>query len=170
MRKSNFMDSKELILNKVKEKFGQAIEAISDFRNDLCFTINRNQIVELSRFLKEDSELEFIFCKDVTAIDWAARKNRFTTVYHIYSFKLNFNLRLKVNIDVDPPAVETITSVWKSADWYERETFDMYGIKFLNHPDLRRMYMPEGFEHYPLRKDFPVIGIPGSLPLPNKAE
>jgi len=170
MRKSNFMDSKELILNKVKEKFGQAIEAISDFRNDLCFTINRNQIVELSRFLKEDSELEFIFCKDVTAIDWAARKNRFTTVYHIYSFKLNFNLRLKVNIDVDPPAVETVTSVWKSADWYERETFDMYGIKFLNHPDLRRMYMPEGFEHYPLRKDFPVIGIPGSLPLPNKAE
>jgi NADH-quinone oxidoreductase subunit C len=164
------MDSKELILNKVKEKFGQAIEAISDFRNDLCFTINRNQIVELSRFLKEDSELEFIFCKDVTAIDWAARKNRFTTVYHIYSFKLNFNLRLKVNIDVDPPAVETVTSVWKSADWYERETFDMYGIKFLNHPDLRRMYMPEGFEHYPLRKDFPVIGIPGSLPLPNKAE
>jgi NADH-quinone oxidoreductase subunit C len=170
MPKSDFMEIKELITKKIKDRFNQAVEEISDFRNDLCFTIQKDKIVELAKYLKEDPELEFLMCKDVTVIDWAARKNRFTTVYHVYSFKLNFNLRLKVNIDVDPPAVETITSVWKSADWYERETFDMYGIKFLNHPDLRRMYMPEGFEHYPLRKDFPVIGIPGSLPLPNKAE
>jgi NADH-quinone oxidoreductase subunit C len=109
-------------------------------------------------------------CKDVTAIDWATRKNRFTTVYNIYSFLLNYPLRLKSNIDIDPPAIDSITSVWKSADWYERETFDMYGIKFINHPDLRRMYMPEGFEYYPLRKEFPVLGIPGSLPLPDKDE
>ncbi len=164
------MNLKELITDKVKEKFGAALEEVSDFRDDICLTVKSDQIVALGKFLKEDPDLQFIMCKDITAIDWATRKKRFTAVYHIYSFKLNYTLRLKANIDVDPPAIETVTSVWRSADWYERETFDMYGIQFINHPDLRRMYMPEGFEYYPLRKDFPVIGIPGSLPLPHKAE
>jgi len=164
------MNTKELITEKVKEKFGGSVEEISDFRDDLCITIKKDQIVNLGKFLKEDIDLQFIMCKDVTAIDWATRKKRFTTVYHIYSFKLNYSLRLKSNVDDYPPTIETVSSVWQSANWYERETWDMYGIKFLNHPDLRRMYMPEGFEHHPLRKDFPLMGIPGSLPLPNKAE
>lgn len=164
------MNTKELIVEKVKEKFGESVEEISDFRDDLCITIKKDQIVNLGKFLKEDTSLEFIMCKDVTAIDWATRKKRFTTVYHIYSFQLNYTLRLKSNIDDDPPTIETVSSVWQSANWYERETWDMYGIKFVNHPDLRRMYMPEGFEYHPLKKDFPVLGIPGSLPLPNKAD
>jgi NADH-quinone oxidoreductase subunit C len=164
------MNLKELISGKVKEKFGAALEEVSDFRDDICLTIKSDQIVSLGKFLKEDPDLQFIMCKDITAIDWATRKKRFTAVYHIYSFKLNYTLRIKANIDDNPPAIESVASVWRSADWYERETFDMYGIKFINHPDLRRMYMPEGFEHYPLRKDFPVLGIPGSLPLPHEAE
>ena len=164
------MNTKELIVEKVKEKFGESVEEISDFRDDLCITIKKDQIVNLGKFLKDDPSLQFIMCKDVTAVDWATRKKRFTTVYHIYSFKLNYSLRLKSNIDDDPPTIETVSSVWQSANWYERETWDMYGIKFVNHPDLRRMYMPEGFEHHPLKKDFPLLGIPGSLPLPNKAE
>lgn len=164
------MNLKELISGKVKEKFGAALEEISDFRDDICLAIKSDEIVALGKFLKEDPDLQFVMCKDITAIDWATRKKRFTTVYHIYSFKLNYTLRIKANIDDNPPAIESVTSVWRSADWYERETFDMYGIKFINHPDLRRMYMPEGFEHYPLRKDFPVLGIPGSLPLPHEAE
>lgn len=164
------MDIGKLILDKVNTRFGESIIETSDFRDDLCITIKKEQIVALGKFLKEDPQLLFIMCKDVTAIDWATRKNRFTTVYHIYSFILNYSLRIKSNINDDPPAIDSVTSVWKSADWYERETFDMYGIKFINHPDLRRMYMPEGFEYYPLRKEFPVLGIPGSLPLPNKDE
>lgn len=164
------MEIKELIINKVKEKFSSSLEDISDFRDDLCFTIKKDQVTAFAKFLKEDSDLEFVTCKDVTAIDWAARQRRFTVVYHVYSFKLNFTLRIKANIDDDLPAIETVSRIWPSANWYERETYDMYGIKFLNHPDLRRMYMPEGFEYYPLRKEFPVLGIPGSLPLPNKAE
>ena len=164
------MNLTELIAGKVKEKFGTSLEEVSDFRDDLCLTIKDDKILQLAKFLKEEPELEFVMLKDVTAIDWATRKKRFTAVYHVYSFKLNYTLRLKANIDTDPPAIESVTSVWPSAEWYERETWDMYGIKFINHPDLRRMYMPEGFEHYPLRKDFPVLGIPGSLPLPHKAE
>ena len=109
-------------------------------------------------------------CKDVTAIDWATRKNRFTVVYHIYSFQLNYQLRLKANITGTAEEINSVTSIWPSANWYERETWDMYGIKFINHPDLRRMYMPEEFEYHPLRKEFPVMGIPGSIPLPEKAD
>ena len=164
------MEVKELIIDKVKSQFGESVVEISDFRNDLSITTKKEKLVEICNFLKEDSELQFAMCKDVTAIDWATRKNRYTTVYHIYSFLLNFNLRLKANIETEPAKIDSVVSVWASADWYERETFDMYGVIFENHPDLRRMYMPEGFQYYPLRKDFPVIGIPGSLPLPQKPE
>ena len=164
------MNLKELITDEVKEKFGAALEEVADFRDDICLTVKSDQIVALGKFLKDNPDLQFIMCKDITAIDWATRKKRFTAVYHIYSFKLNYTLRIKANIDDDPPTMESVTSVWRSAEWYERETWDMYGIKFINHPDLRRMYMPEGFEYHPLRKDFPLLGIPGSLPLPHKAE
>lgn len=162
------MEMKELIVEKLKKNFGEFIQEVTDFRNDLSITIASSKIVDVAKFLKEDSELEFVMCKDVTAIDWATRKNRFTVVYHIYSFKNNYFLRLKSNIVEETPAIDSVTSVWPSANWYERETFDMYGIIFNNHPDLRRMYMPEGFQYHPLRKEFPVLGIPGSLPLPEK--
>ncbi|MEJ5350541.1 MAG: NADH-quinone oxidoreductase subunit C [Melioribacteraceae bacterium] len=164
------MEFKELIIQKVKEKFENSIEEITEFRCDLSITIKKDKIVELAKLLKEDDDLHFETCIDVTAIDWATRKNRFTVVYHVYSYKNNFTLRIKANIDDDPPQIDSVTSVWKSANWYERETYDMYGIIFINHPDLRRIYMPEGFEYHPLRKDFPVLGIPGSLPLPDKIE
>lgn len=162
------MEMKELIVEKLKKNFGEFIQEVTDFRNDLSITITSSKIVDVAKLLKEDSELEFVMCKDVTAIDWATRKNRFTVVYHIYSFKNNYFLRLKSNIVEETPAIDSVTSVWPSANWYERETFDMYGIIFNNHPDLRRMYMPEGFQYHPLRKEFPVLGIPGSLPLPEK--
>ncbi|MBI1936958.1 MAG: NADH-quinone oxidoreductase subunit C [Ignavibacteriales bacterium] len=164
------MQFKELIVEKVKEKFGESLQDVNEFRGDLSLTIHKDKILQLAEFLHNDSELAFTMCKDVTAIDWAVRKNRFTVVYHLLSLKNNFNLRVKANLENEPYTIESVTSVWRSADWYERETYDMYGIVFENHPDLRRMYMPEGFEYYPLRKDFPVLGIPGSLPLPNKTE
>jgi NADH-quinone oxidoreductase subunit C len=160
----------ELIVKKIENVFGSSLEEVSEFRGDLCLTFSKDKIVPLAGFLRDEPELLFLMCKDVTAVDWSTRQKRFTVVYHIYSFKLNFTLRIKSNIDGNPPSIDSVASVWRSADWYERETFDMYGIDFINHPDLRRMYMPQGFEYFPLRKDFPVIGIPGSLPLPVKAE
>lgn len=164
------MNNKELIIQKLKENFSESIKEVSDFKEDLSVTIKSDKILDVSKFLKEDIDLLFVMCKDVTAIDWATRKNRFTVVYHIYSFKLNFNLRLKSNLESEPYQIDSVTSIWQSANWYERETYDMYGIEFIKHPDLRRMYMPEGFEYHPLRKDFPVLGIPESLPLPQKPE
>ena len=89
-------------------------------------------------------------------------------MYNLYSLGHKRHLRLKVRTGEEHPVVPTVTGVWPGANWHERETFDMFGIRFDGHPDLRRMYMPEEFEYYPLRKDFPLMGIPDSLPLPRR--
>lgn len=157
---------KEIILNKLIEKLGASQIEFSEFRNDLSILLKKEHLLDAALLLRNDEELKFDMCKDVTAIDWEKRKNRFTIIYHVYSFKNKFELRLKVNIDEADLAIASLSGIWKSAEWYERETFDMYGIRFISHPDLRRVYMPEEFEYYPLRKDFPLLGIPGSLPLP----
>ena len=162
------MDLKSLIPQKLKEKFPSVNFEVTDYKDELTLKFDKKFVVEVCKFLKSDSELEFHWCSDVTAIDWATRKNRFTVVYNIFSMKHNFRLRLKTDVDESDGTIDSVSSVWKAANWQERETYDMYGIKFNNHPDLRRMYMPEEFEYHPLRKDFPLMGIPGSIPLPKK--
>ncbi len=162
------MDIKELVPQKLNEQFNEIDFELSEYLDELTIKLPKEHIVNVCEFLKKDSDLEFLLCLDITAIDWAKRKNRFTVVYHIYSFKNNFRLRLKADVDESGCTIDTVSSVWKGADWQERETYDMYGIKFNDHPDLRRMYMPEDFEYHPLRKDFPLMGIPGSIPLPKK--
>jgi NADH-quinone oxidoreductase subunit C len=165
------MDLKALIPQKLKEEFPTIEFDVSDYKDELTIKFDKKYVVEVCAFLKSDSELEFKLCSDITAVDWSTRKNRFTVVYNIFSLKHNFRLRLKVplsGIDESDCSIDSVTSVWQASNWQERETFDMYGIKFNNHPDLRRMYMPEEFEYHPLRKDFPLMGIPGSLPLPKK--
>lgn len=162
------MELKELISQKLQANFPEAELEFSEFRNELSVKFNKKFVNHICKFLKEDSELEFLLCEDVTAVDWVKRKNRFTVVYHIFSLKHNFRLVLKSDVDESDCAIDTVSSVWKTSNWQERETYDMYGIKFNNHPDLRRIYMPEEFEYYPLRKEFPLLGIPGSLPLPKK--
>jgi NADH-quinone oxidoreductase subunit C len=164
------MEFKELIPQKIKENLRAANFKQSEYRGELALYFNKKDIVETCKFLKSDPDLEFLLCEDITAIDWAKRKNRFTVVYHIFSLKNKFRLRLKTDVDEEDLSIDTVSSVWKTANWQEREVYDMYGITFNNHPDLRRMYMPEEFEYYPLRKDFPLMGIPGSLPLPKKED
>ena len=162
------MEFKEILLKKINDQFPELKIDATVFRDELTISFDKSFILSVCQFLKSNPELEFILCADITAIDWAKRKNRFTVVYNLYSFKNNFRVRLKTNVDESDCTIDSVTSVWNSANWQERETYDMYGIKFNSHPDLRRMYMPEEFEYHPLRKDFPLIGIPGSLPLPKK--
>jgi NADH-quinone oxidoreductase subunit C len=159
---------KEIILNQLKAKLPNLQLECSEYKDELALQLQKKDVVEVCKVLKNDSELKFIHCEDVTAIDWAKRKNRFAVVYHLFSLKNKFRLVIKVDVDESDCSLDTVSSVWRSANWHEREVYDMYGIKFNNHPDLRRMYMPEEFEYHPLRKDFPVLGIPGSLPLPKK--
>ncbi|MCH8942771.1 MAG: NADH-quinone oxidoreductase subunit C [Bacteroidetes bacterium] len=162
------MELQELIIQKLQKNFPDSFISSNVYMGDLSVKVDKKEIVKICTLLKEDSELLFILCEDVTAIDWSKRNNRFTVVYHIFSFKHNFRLRIKADVDESDCAIDTVSSVWKTANWEEREVYDMFGISFNNHPDLRRMYMPEDFEHYPLRKDFPLMGIPGSLSLPKK--
>jgi len=162
------MELKELLQQKLKEKFPKSEFEFSEFRDELSIKLNKENILSVCRFLKEDADLEFLLCEDITAVDWAKRKDRFTVVYHIFSLKNKFRLVLKSDVDENDCSIDSVTSVWKTSNWQERECYDMYGIKFNNHPDMRRIYMPEEFEYYPLRKDFPLMGIPGSLPLPKK--
>lgn len=162
------MLDKNQILNKLKVNFSQIEFSISEFRNELEIKFDKSFIVDVCKYLKSDNDLEFLLCEDITAIDWAKKKNRFSVVYHIFSLKNNFRLKLKCDVDESDCSINSVTSVWKTSNWQEREAFDMYGIAFNNHPDLRRMYMPEEFNYYPLRKDFPLMGIPGSIPLPKK--
>lgn len=162
------MEIKELVLQKLKDQFPEINFESKEYRDELSITFDKKFIVEVAQFVKSDPDLQFVLCEDVTAVDWAKRKDRFTVLYHLFSIKNSFRIRLKVNVDESDCAVDTVTSVWGSANWAEREVYDMLGIKFNNHPDHRRMYMPEDFEYHPLRKDFPLMGIPGSLSLPKK--
>jgi NADH-quinone oxidoreductase subunit C len=158
----------EVVLEKLKSRFADAVLEVKEFRDELTVVVPKQRIVEICRFLKEDPQLQFEFLADVFGIDMYTPTKRFGVIYNLYSLQNKNRIRIKVFTEEEDPKVPTMTGVFGTANWHERETFDMFGIIFEGHPDLRRIYMPDDFEHYPLRKDFPLMGIPGSLSLPKK--
>lgn len=156
------------VVAKLKSHFPNVSFEATEFREELTVVLPKENIVAVCRFLKEDPELGFNLLADLCGIDMNTPTKRFGVIYNLYSLSNKFRIRLKTFTEEDEPTVPTVTGVWSTANWHERETYDMFGIQFQGHPDLRRMYMPDEFEHYPLRKDFPLMGIPGSLPLPKK--
>jgi len=156
------------VLERLKAKFPNSIAEEAEFRGELTVVVPHEQIVEICHFLKEDDELQFNLLADLCGIDMYTPTKRFGVVYNLYSFKNKYRMRIKIFVEEASPRVPTVTGVWGTANWHERETFDMFGIIFEGHPDLRRMYMPDEFEYHPLRKDFPLMGIRGSLELPKK--
>jgi len=147
---------------------------LNEHRNQYTLILdNKELILELLKELKENKETNFDMLTDVTAIDWAKNDKRFELVYFLYSSENKFRLRIKIPIDEKNCVCPTAENIYPAANWYEREVWDMYGIKFEGHSDMRRFYMPEDFfddktgeQYHPLRKDFPLTGIPDSLPLP----
>lgn len=123
---------------------------------ELTLTIAPEKIVDVCSFLKHD--LSFVRLSGVTAVDWFPDEPRFEVIYHLHSLDRNERLRLKCRVGGENPQIESVTSIWRGANWYEREVFDLFGVRFLNHPDLRRIMMPDYWEGHPLRKDFPVHG------------
>ena len=154
--------------NLVKEKISQFTPEYYDVNGTPGIVTTPDKVYEIANILKNDIDLCFDSMRDVVGVDRFIKINRFEVIYNIYSIKFKDRIFLKVLCDTKKPEMPTLSSVWASADWYEREAFDMFGIDFTGHPDLRRIYMPEEFEYYPLRKDFPLMGIPGSLYLPKK--
>ena len=130
---------------------------ISDDFNQLQISISANQILDVVDFIKNDEACEFRQITDIAGVDFPERTKRFDIIYHFLSFKHNIRLRIKIAVSEDE-TISSITSIFPAANWFEREAFDMYGIQFKDHPDLRRILTDYGFEGYPLRKDFPLSG------------
>ena len=126
--------------------------------DELTVMVSPRDIVKVMTFLREDERCQFLSFIDVTAIDWPSRPNRFDVVYHLMSPKLNLRIRVKAEVGEDI-AVPSMISVFPGADWFEREVYDLYGVLFSGHPDMRRILTDYGFEGHPLRKDFPLTGF-----------
>jgi len=142
----------------IEAKLGEAILSTSMTFGELTLNVTRDSIVEVTRFLKEDSQCQFACFIDACGVDYPQRAERFDVVYHFLSPTQNTRIRVKLTTDERTP-VQSICEVFPGADWFEREAYDMYGIFFVGHPDLRRLLTDYGFEGYPLRKDFPVSGF-----------
>lgn len=163
------------VLPKLIEQFGEDAFAYTEHRGELSVSVPRERLLEFVGYLRNEPDLHFNFLKDVCAVDWNRRKERFELIYNLWSIDHNIRLRVKCFTEEKNPHVDSVTGLYPGANWYERETYDMHGIIFDGHPDLRRMYMPEDFVDpntgeplYPLRKEFPMMGVPGSLPLPDR--
>ena len=144
-----------MTLKKLKEKFPAFIVEIIEFRGELTFIIRKESLIEVCRFLRDDDELRCDFLSDICGVDFPEREKRFEVVYNLYSIPNRWRVRLKVNLAEDE-SVDSLTSLWDAANWLEREAYDMFGIKFDNHPDLKRILMPDDWIGHPLRKDFPL--------------
>jgi NADH-quinone oxidoreductase subunit C len=134
-----------------------AIEGRTLRLGELTLDVRADQVASVITFLRDDPRCKFTTLIDICGVDYPERGKRFDVVYHLLSMQLNHRVRIKVQTDEDTP-VPSIVGVYPCADWFEREEFDMYGILFSNHPDLRRILTDYNFEGFPLRKDFPLTG------------
>ena len=134
----------------------------TEFRGETTFWLEREDLRDVAKFCRD--ELGFDYLLDISSVDNFGDEPRFEVVYELYSLSINVHVRLKLRVSEDDPTVDTLSDIWPAADWHEREIYDMMGIRFNNHPDLRRILMWEGYPYFPLRKEFPVEGLPSNMP------
>ena len=142
----------------IADALGPGVTGFQVARGELILAARAAAIVEVATFLRDDPRCQFWGIVDITAVDWPGRENRFDVVYHFLSPRRNRRIRVKVEAGEATP-VPSIISVFRGADWFERETYDLYGVIFTGHPDMRRILTDYGFEGHPLRKDFPLTGF-----------
>ena len=150
------------VLDSLNKSFGEKIRRKTEFRGETTYTIAASDLREVAKFCR--NELSFDYLIDITSIDNFGEEPRFDIVYELYSMPLGTHLRLKLKVPEEVGAVDTISDIWPTANWHEREIYDMMGIKFNGHPDLRRILMWGGYPFFPLRKDFPLEGLPSEIP------
>jgi NADH-quinone oxidoreductase subunit C len=134
------------------------VQAVKFDREELTIWVEKGSIREACAILRDDPECPFNYLCDLTAVDWYPSEPRFEVVYHLLSIPRKERVRIKTKLDGSSPAIESVTSVWPSANFYEREVFDLFGVRFTGHPNLKRIMMPDNWEGHPLRKDYPVEG------------
>jgi NADH-quinone oxidoreductase subunit C len=156
------MTAKQLA-SKLNQQFKEIVSGSVEFRGEWTLEVSdASRIAEICQFAK--SELGFDFLVDLTTIDNHEETPRWTAVYHIYGYGHSCHLRLKTSVSEEASELPTVSTVWRTANWHEREAYDMMGIRFAGHPDLRRILMWEGYPYFPLRKDFPLAGKPSEMP------
>src|SRR5437588_10718772 len=155
------MTAQELIAS-LEKTLGQKIQNKTEFRGETTYTISPSDLREVTKLCRD--ELLFDYLIDITSIDNFGEEPRFEIVYELYSMALANHLRLKLRISEEVNTVDTISDIWPTANWHEREIYDMMGIKFNDHPDLRRILMWDGYPFFPLRKEFPLEGLPSEMP------
>jgi len=148
----------QALVDIIQKEVSQAIIRIISDQDVPIIEVKKEFLLEFCRFLHDDPRLDFDYLSFLTALDYPQREQRFVVVYQLYSVKLGHSLRLKVPLREEGAEVASVTPVWEAANLLEREVFDMFGIVFTSHPDLRRIYMPDDWEGYPLRKDYPLKG------------
>ncbi len=150
-------------VGRLSARFPRAVHEQTEFRDEVTLSVDSDVIFEIAEYLRDEPELSFRHLADLTCVDYLhlapmPERGRFAVVYHFYSFEHGSRIRLKCFLPEDEPRIDSLTPLWPTADWLEREVFDMFGVVFRNHPDLRRILMPEDSEHFPLRKDYPLEG------------
>jgi len=146
------------IVTRLKDKFLSEIVNVKEFRDQVFVTVKRHRISDICRFLFSDPDIHMNFLADLCGADYPDREERFEVVYNLYSIKYNHRLIIKALVPENDLTIDSVVPIWIGADWHEREACDMFGIVFNGHPDLRRILMPEDWEGYPLRKDYPLKG------------
>ena len=142
------------VLERLKERFAEGIHETHETFGDATAVVARERLLEALLFLRDDAELQFNLSSTVTGVDYLGREPRFEVVYHLYSTVKKHRVRIKVRVPEEDPQVDSSVSVWAGNNWHEREVFDLSGVNFVGHPDLRRILCPEDWEGYPLRKDY----------------
>lgn len=155
---------KKKVIEELKQKFQAKIKEISVQFGDEIVLIERDSLLDIVSFLK-DRPYSYSMLLDLTCVDYKGQEPRFEMVYHLYSIPNKQRLRIKVRLSEKDLWINSLTSLWKNANWLEREVYDMFGVSFKGHPDLRRIFMYEGFEGHPLRKDFPLRKRQPRIPL-----
>jgi NADH-quinone oxidoreductase subunit C len=150
------------VFNTLENSLGEKLQEKTEFRDETTYSISTQDLRDIAKFCWED--LSFDYLLDITSIDNFGEEPRFEIVYHLYSMPYALHLRLKLKLSEDVGTVDTVSDIWPTADWHEREIYDMMGIKFNGHPNLRRILMWDGYPFFPLRKDFPLAGLPSDLP------
>jgi NADH-quinone oxidoreductase subunit C len=143
-------------LGKLKERFTEAVLRADSLLGQDTVVVEAAHLLPLAAFLRDDPDLKFNYLMDITAVDHWKEKPRFEVVYHFFSLQNKLRLRVKVPVDEAEAEIDSLCSLWASADWYEREVYDMFGVRFREHPNLSRILMYPEFEGHPLRKDYPI--------------
>jgi NADH-quinone oxidoreductase subunit C len=154
------------LLEEVKASLQEKILEVKNYAGEVSIEIDAQHVYPVLKLLKE--KFGFNYLADITATDMFTEDLRFRISYNLTNLDTYARVRVSCRVSEENPEVESVVTLWRSADWNEREAYDMMGVTFRNHPDLRRIYMPEDFEYFPLRKEFPLIGIPGSIQVPEK--